>query len=191
MGRNGSFLKRITDIIISVTVLLVSLPVLILCIIAIKIESKGPAIFIQQRNGLGDKPFRMYKLRGMVDNASDIGPELTQENDPRLTKTGRLFRRMSIDEIPQFYNVLVGDMSFIGPRPEILSITNKYTPEEKKIFQFKPGITGISQINGRQTLTPEKRILMELEYYPKATFMSDLLIAMKTPLVILSNEGNI
>ncbi|MHC1739243.1 MAG: sugar transferase [Ignavibacteriaceae bacterium] len=191
MGKNGSFLKRITDVIISVTVLLVSLPVLILCIIAIKIESKGPAIFIQQRNGLGDKPFRMYKLRGMVENASEIGPELTQENDPRLTKTGILFRRLSIDEIPQFYNVLIGDMSFIGPRPEILSITNKYTSEEKKIFQFKPGITGISQINGRQTLTPEKRIKMELEYYPKATFLSDLLIAIKTPLVILSNEGNI
>lgn len=191
MGKNGSFLKRTTDILISAIILLISFPILILCIIAIKIESKGPAIFIQERTGLGDKPFRMYKLRGMVQNALEIGPELTQENDPRLTKTGKLFRRLSIDEIPQFYNVLIGDMSFIGPRPEIISITNKYTQEEKKIFQFKPGITGISQINGRQTLTPEKRIKMELEYYPKATFISDLLIAIKTPLIILSNEGNI
>jgi lipopolysaccharide/colanic/teichoic acid biosynthesis glycosyltransferase len=159
--------------------------------IAIKIESDGPAIFVQERTGMNGKPFKMYKLRGMVKNALDIGPELTQINDPRLTKTGKLFRRLSIDEIPQFFNVLIGEMSFVGPRPEIPSITEKYSQSQKKIFKFKPGITGISQINGRQTLSPENRVAMEIEYYSRETFWSDLKIILKTPKVVISNEGNI
>ena len=133
----------------------------------------------------------MFKLRGMVENALEIGPNLTQVNDPRLTKTGKLFRRLSIDEIPQFINVLFGSMSIVGPRPEILDITNDYSKEQKKVFQFTPGITGFSQINGRQMLTPEERTRMEVEYYCNATFISDLLILLKTPLVVLTNEGNV
>ncbi len=191
MGRPGSFLKRIIDIVISLVVLIVTAPVMILCMIAIKLESKGPAIFVHERTGLNGKPFKMYKLRGMVDNALAIGPELTQVNDPRLTKTGKLFRRMSIDEIPQFINVLKGEMSLIGPRPEVQSITRTYSNQQKKIFNYKPGITGISQINGRQTLTPEQRIRMEIDYYSKETFWSDFKILLKTPQVVITNEGNI
>ncbi len=191
MGSNGSVIKRITDIVISLFVLIITSPILLLCMLAIKIESKGPAIFVQERMGKGYKPFKMYKLRGMVHNALEIGPELTQINDPRLTKTGKIFRRMSIDEIPQFLNVLKGDMSFVGPRPEIISITNTYTEKEKRIFDFKPGITGISQINGRQTLTPQERVKLELEYYPKATFWTDFKVVLHTPYVVISNEGNI
>jgi len=191
MGREGSIIKRISDIIISLFVLIVTSPVLLLAIIAIRIESPGQAIFIQLRAGKNGKPFKMYKLRGMVKNALEIGPNLTQVNDPRLTKTGKFLRRLSIDEIPQFINVLFGSMSIVGPRPEILDITDNYSEEQKKVFQFTPGITGFSQINGRQMLTPEQRTQMEVEYYRKATFISDFLILLKTPLVILTNQGNV
>jgi len=133
----------------------------------------------------------MIKLRGMVKNASEIGPPLTQVNDPRVTRVGKFLRRTSIDEIPQVINVLKGEMSLIGPRPEIVSITETYTEEQRKVFKFKPGITGYSQVNGRQTLTPEKRIKMEVEYYSKANFWSDLKITFSTFKVVLNNEGNI
>ncbi len=133
----------------------------------------------------------MYKLRGMFVNALEIGPELTMRDDPRVTKVGRVLRRLSIDEIPQFYNVLKGDMSIVGPRPEITSITDNYTSEQRKVFDFKPGITGYSQINGRQLLTPEERVKMEIEYYSRANFITDLLIILKTPKIVFTNEGNL
>jgi len=191
MGKQGSILKRFTDIIFSFIILLISIPIIIIVVIAIKLDSKGPAFFIQERTGLNGKIFRMIKFRGMVVNALDIGPELTQINDPRLTKVGRFIRRTSIDEIPQVWNVLKGEMSIIGPRPEITSITARYTNEEKKVFEFKPGITGISQINGRQTLSPGARVKMECEYYNNETFFNDLKILFKTIGVVISNKGNI
>lgn len=127
----------------------------------------------------------------MVDNALKIGPELTQQNDPRITRVGKFLRRTSIDEIPQFINVLKGEMSIVGPRPEITSITAGYTQVQRQVFNFKPGITGISQINGRQMLTPAERVRMEIEYYKNATFVSDIMIMLKTFSVIVSNKGNI
>jgi len=191
MGREGSFIKRFSDIVLSFFILLVSSPILLFAMLAIRMETPGPAIFIQDRTGKEGKSFKMFKLRGMIKNALEVGPNLTQVNDPRLTKTGKLFRRLSLDEIPQFINVLNGTMSIVGPRPEITDITESYSEEQKKVFRFKPGITGISQINGRQLLTPQQRTTMEVEYYSKATFFSDLIIILKTPLVILTNEGNI
>lgn len=191
MGSEGSFIKRFSDIVISLFVLILTSPILFVAMIAIRVETPGPAIFVQLRAGKGGKPFRMFKLRGMVTNALEIGPNLTQKNDPRLTRTGKLFRRLSIDELPQFVNVLNGTMSIVGPRPEILEITESYTEKQKEVFRFKPGITGFSQINGRQLLTPEERTRMEVNYYSSASFFSDLLIILKTPIVILSNEGNI
>ncbi len=191
MGPQGSVIKRVTDIIISLTVLALTSPLMILCMAAIKIESKGPAIFKQARTGLNGKTFMMFKLRGMVNNAEKLGPLLTEKNDPRLTKTGKLFRRLSIDEIPQFYNVLIGDMSIVGPRPEVVSITEGFSAAHREVFNFKPGITGYSQINGRQMLTSEERCEMEIPYYKTATFFSDLMILLKTPYIVLSNKGNL
>jgi len=191
MGKQGSFIKRLTDIIISLFVLLIFLPVILIFIIAIKLETKGPAFFLHERTGYKGKKFKLFKLRGMVNNALKIGPGITQKNDPRITKVGKILRRTSIDEVPNFINVLKGDMSIVGPRPEIVTITNKYAERQKEIYDFKPGITGISQINGRQTLTPDERIKMEIEYYNKATFFSDLKVIFKTFKVVVSNEGNI
>lgn len=191
MGKPGSFIKRFTDIIFSILILIITFPILLISALAIKLDSKGPVFFIQERTGLNGKPFRMYKLRGMVENALEIGPQLTQMNDPRITRVGKFLRRTSIDEIPQVFNVLKGDMSLIGPRPEIIPITTTFNQEQTKVFNFKPGITGYSQVNGRQMLTPDERIKMEVKYYSKANFWSDFVIAISTFKVVLNNKGNI
>jgi len=191
MGKQKSFIKRLTDIFFSIFILIIFFPILLITAIAIKLESNGPVFFLHERTGFKGKKFKLYKLRGMIKNALEIGPGITQINDPRLTKVGKLLRRTSIDEIPNFINVLKGEMCLIGPRPDIASITDKYTQEERKVLEFKPGVTGISQINGRQTLTPSARVKMEIDYYSNATFLSDLLIMIKTIKVVFNNKGNI
>lgn len=191
MGMQGSLLKRVSDIVISIFCLILSSPIFLISAIAIKLESKGPIFFLHERTGLNGKPFKMIKFRGMINNALDFGPGITQVNDPRITKVGKLLRRTSIDELPQFFNVLKGEMSIIGPRPEIISITDLYSTEQKKVVEFLPGITGISQINGRQLLTPEERTKMEIDYYKNENLCDDLKIFFKTFSVIISNKGNI
>lgn len=191
MGKQGSFIKRLSDILISIFSLIFTLPIFILISIAIKIESKGPIFFIHPRAGLNGRAFKMIKFRGMIDNALQFGPELTQHNDPRITRVGKFLRRTSIDELPQLINVLKGEMSIVGPRPEILSITSKYSNEHKEVFKFIPGITGYSQVNGRQMLTPEQRTEMEINYYKNETFYRDLKIILRTFSVVISNEGNL
>ena len=126
----------------------------------------------------------------MVDNATCYGPELTQVDDPRITKVGKFLRRTSIDEIPNFINVMLGDMSIVGPRPEIISITKNYNEELRQVFDYKPGITGYSQINGRQMLSPKQRTQMEINYYSSNNFWSDLIIVLKTVVVVITNHGN-
>ena len=191
MGKQGSFIKRFTDILVSLFSLIISFPIFLISAISIKLDSKGPVFFLHERTGLNGKPFMMIKFRGMIDNALNFGPGITQVNDPRITKVGKFLRRTSVDELPQLINVLKGEMSIIGPRPEITSITSKYSDYQKRVFQFLPGITGISQINGRQTLTPEERTAMEIEYYSNETFFRDMKIFIKTFWVIISNKGNI
>lgn len=190
MGRQGTLVKRITDILLSFFILMITSPILIISALAIKLESKGPVFFVQERTGIGGNNFRLFKFRGMIDNATRYGPELTQINDPRVTKVGKFLRRTSIDEIPNFINVIMGEMSIIGPRPEIPSITANYNPEQKKVFKFKPGITGYSQVNGRQMLTPDQRVKMELDYYETETFYSDIIIFLRTLHVVATNQGN-
>ncbi len=191
MGKQGSFIKRLTDLVISLFTLIIFLPVILILIVAIKFETKGPAFFLHERTGYKGEKFKLYKLRGMVHNALEIGPEITGVNDARITKVGKFIRRTSIDEIPQVINVIKGEMSIVGPRPEVTSITDTYTESQREVFNFKPGITGISQINGRQMLTPDGRVKMEIEYYNKATFFSDLKVILKTFRVVISNEGNV
>lgn len=191
MGKQGSWIKRFTDILLSISILILTSPVSILAIIAIKLESEGPAFFLHERTGYKGKKFKLYKFRGMVNNALQLGPELTQVDDPRVTRVGRFLRRTSIDEIPNFFNVIRGEMTIVGPRPDIPSITDIYSSEQRKIFDYKPGVTGISQINGRQMLTPDDRIKMELKYYENADFYSDFVVFIKTFLIVLNNKGNI
>lgn len=191
MGKQGSKFKRFTDILISLIVLIITSPVLLLAVLAIKIESPGPAFFLHERIGYKGRKFKLYKLRGMVHNALEVGPELTQINDPRITKIGKILRRTSIDELPNFFNVLKGDMCLVGPRPDIPSIIKLYNNQQRKVLGFKPGVTGISQINGRQMLTPENRVKMEINYYSRANFWTDFWVVIKTILVVFTNKGNI
>jgi len=191
MGKQGSFIKRFSDIIISTFSLIIISPLFLLLAIAVKLDSRGPVFFLHERTGLNGKPFKMIKFRGMIDNALSFGPGITQKNDPRITRVGKFLRRTSIDELPQLINVLKGEMSIIGPRPEITSITAEYTELQKRVFNFLPGLTGISQVNGRQTLTPEQRTEMEINYYSNETFLGDVKIFFLTFWVIISNEGNI
>src|ERR1035437_686475 len=190
MGKQGSLIKRLTDIIISIFILFLSSPILIISALAIKLESKGPALFIQERTGFMGKKFRMFKFRGMINNALLYGPELTQVDDPRITKVGKFLRRTSIDEIPNFINVLLGEMSIIGPRPEIVSITTGYNDEQKKVFQFKPGITGYSPKNRRQMLSPGKKVKKENENFKKENFLRDISLFFQTIKVVITNKGN-
>jgi len=191
MSKFVSTLFRLVDIFLSFFILLLSLPIFLIAAFAIKFDSKGPVFFIHERTGYKGEKFKMIKFRGMVNNALEVGPELTQLNDPRITRVGKFLRRTSMDELPQFINVIKGEMSIIGPRPEIISITDNYNPEQREVFNYKPGITGISQINGRQMLTPDKRIKMEIDYYKRATIISNFKILLKTFKVVLSNEGNV
>ena len=191
MGKQGSFIKRFTDIVISIISLIITSPIFLISAILIKLESKGPVFFLHERTGFNGNPFYMFKFRGMIDNALRYGPGITQKDDPRITKVGKFLRRTSIDELPQFINVLRGEMSIVGPRPEIISITSKYSNAHKEVFKFMPGITGYSQVNGRQLLSPEQRTEMEIDYYKNETFFSDLKIFCQTFLVIINNKGNL
>lgn len=191
MGKPGTFIKRITDILLSLVIIALGLPFLIIAAILIKIDSSGPVFFLQDRVGLNGVIFKVYKLRTMVDKAEIKGPVLTQENDPRVTRIGWFLRRTSFDEFPQFFNVLLGDMSIIGPRPEVPSIVKDYTEFQKQVLKYKPGITGIVQVNGRAALPIDVKLAMDVEYYAKASFWSDLKILLLTPVVILTNRGNV
>ena len=136
MGKQGSFIKRFTDILVSFFSLILFSPVFLISAIAIKLDSKGPILFLHERTGLKGKTFRMIKFRGMIDNALNYGPGITQVNDPRITRVGKFLRRTSIDELPQLLNVLKGEMSIIGPRPEITSITASYNEDQKRVFNL-------------------------------------------------------
>ncbi len=191
MPKKRIIIKRSIDILISIITIIITFPILVIVAVAIKLESNGPILFKHERTGYNGQKFLMYKFRGMVHNALEIGPELTQVNDPRITKVGKILRRTSIDEIPQVINVFKGEMSIVGPRPEITSITSKYNEEQRKIFEFVPGITGYSQVNGRQKLTPEQRVKMEVNYYSNANLFTDFIILLKTFEAIATNHGNI
>ncbi len=184
-------IKRLTDIILGIIAAIIIFPIMILCAIAIKLESKGPIFFLQNRSGVNGKLFKIFKLRTMVQNASKVGPVLTQKADPRITKVGAFLRRSSLDELPQIINVLKGEMSLVGPRPEVPQITDTYDEELKEVLKYKPGITGMSQINGRAALDIVPKIRMEIAYQRRATFFSDLLIMLKTPWALITNRGNV
>ena len=139
-------LKRIFDVVISLIVLLAVWPLLVLAAVAVKLSSPGPIFYRGVRSGLYGKPFRILKFRTMVEDAESLGGPTTGTNDRRVTRIGALLRRTKLDELPQFLNVLVGDMSLVGPRPEVLEYTATYKGEEKCIFSMRPGITDYASI---------------------------------------------
>ncbi|RJQ45359.1 MAG: sugar transferase [Gaiellales bacterium] len=140
-------MKRIIDIAVGLPLLLVSAPVMLLSAIAVKLTSKGPAFYRARRVGLGGREFDMLKLRTMVAGADDMGPPLTRDNDQRVTRIGAFIRRARLDELPQLINVLKGDMSLVGPRPEDPAYVSLYSEQQKRVLDVRPGITGPSQLS--------------------------------------------
>lgn len=188
-----NFVKRFTDIIIG----LLAFPfVLILIIIMgpiIYFNDKGPIFYNAERLGLNGKPFKMFKFRSMFVNAPDIrnedGSTYNGDDDPRVTKVGRFMRKTSLDEIPQFLNVLLGDMSLIGPRPDPLDDMNIYTEHQKKKLIVRPGITGYNQAYYRNSVEQNEKFEHDVYYAENVSFLLDLKIFFKTIATVLSHDS--
>jgi lipopolysaccharide/colanic/teichoic acid biosynthesis glycosyltransferase len=158
-------MKRLLDILGALVALVLLSPVLALAAAAVAIESGFPVLFRQRRVGLGGRTFEMLKFRSMVRDAASIGPYFTSGNDPRITRVGRFLRRSSIDELPQLWNVLRGDMSLVGPRPDVPAQQALYQPADWALrCSVRPGITGLAQATMRSEATPEQRLAADLDY---------------------------
>ncbi len=188
------FFKRVIDIFISlVGLIILSIPMLIIAI-AIKCDSKGPVIFKQERVGKKGKVFKIYKFRSMCVGAEQTGSGVySGKGDARVTKVGKLLRATSLDELPQFFNLLKGDMSLVGPRPPLTYhpwTWDKYTEEQKRMFEVRPGITGWAQVNGRKDVEWNKRIKLNVWYVDHVSLWLDIKILFKTVAKVFSNADN-
>ena len=170
-------MKRLTDIILSLMALALLAPVLLLAALAVVLDSGLPVLFTQTRVGLGGREFGMFKFRSMVKNAASTGPYFTQANDPRITRVGHFIRRTSIDELPQIINVLLGDMSLVGPRPDVPAQQSLYAPQDwAQRCSVRPGITGLAQVKGRSAVTPDQRLSLDLDYASQVSWWRDIQI---------------
>lgn len=184
-------MKRIFDLALASMALLLISPLLLLTAIAIRLDSPGPVFFRQQRVGRHGKPFGILKFRSMVVDAAKLGSHMTADNDPRITRVGRFIRRTSLDELPQLINVLYGDMSLVGPRPDVPAQKGDYTEEEWAVrHSVRPGITGLAQATLRSAATPEQRKEMDLRYAQTASLAQDLRIILMTVKQVLTKGGN-
>ena len=188
-------IKRILDFILALLGLLILWPILLLAMLAIVIEDPGPALFRQKRLGYRGREFTMLKLRSMRVNAEHTGSGVySGKNDPRVTKVGRILRKTSIDELPQLINLLRGDMSLIGPRPPLTYHPwpiDQYTPEQRRMFDVRPGITGWAQTHGRKDVEWHKRIELNVWYVDHISFCLDVKIFFLTIFKVFSNADNV
>ena len=195
--RSFFFLKRMVDISASAIGITILIPFLIILAIMMKIEDpRGPIFFSQIRVGQNGKQFKMYKIRSMVTNAEELLEDLLDENevegamfkmkeDPRVTKIGKTIRKFSIDELPQLWNVIKGDMSLIGPRPPLEREVAEYTPYDKQRLLIKPGCTGLWQVSGRNDLGFDEMVELDMKYIKNLSLRTDLFILVKTVWVML------
>lgn len=201
------FVRQSIDILISFICLVFGTPIMLIIALLIRMEDKGPIFFIQQRTGKDNRPFYIYKFRSMYINNQDMQnqknmkygwdngvPEdfifkKTDESDPNVTKVGSFLRKTSLDELPQFFNVLKGDMSIVGPRPEIPEITNCYTKEQQQRLRVKPGITGWAQIHGRSDMNNGMKMELDRYYVRNHSLLLDIYIMLKTIKVVLTTKG--
>lgn len=184
-------LKRLLDIVGAAVLLFLTSPVFLLAAGAIKAHDRGPILFRQMRVGKDGQHFPIYKFRSMVQDADKIGGYATAANDGRITPIGRILRRFSIDELPQLINVLKGDMSLVGPRPDVPAQGTLYSPTELHLRQsVRPGITGFAQAIGRSTLTKAGRKRLDLEYVDRKSTLLDAKILLLTALKLFKTNGN-
>jgi len=188
-------MARVRDLLIVCVALAVLSPVMFACALAVWWSSPGPVLFRQRRLGLRGQPFYVLKFRSMIHNAPDFrnadGSAYTGQDDPRTTSVGRFLRRTSLDELPQLFNVLYGEMSLVGPRPDQVDQIRFYTETEKRKLLVKPGITGLAQISGRNNIAWERRKALDVEYVDRQSFWLDFSILIRTiPYVLLRKDIN-
>lgn len=194
-------IKRLFDIVISLLGIIFLLPFFLIVMIAIKIDSKGPCFFIHKRIGKNGKELGVYKFRTMVDNAEELLKHLTPEqekefkenfkldNDFRITRVGRLLRKTSLDELPQLLNILIGNMTLVGPRPVIEIELEKYGQYKNKFLSVTPGLTGYWQANGRSDTSYEERVKMDMYYIDHMNLFLDIKIMFQTVIAVIKKEG--
>jgi lipopolysaccharide/colanic/teichoic acid biosynthesis glycosyltransferase len=181
-----TFGKRALDLALSLAVSVLLAPALLLIALAIKLTSKGPIFYRQERIGKEGRPFQFVKFRTMIVGAEKVGAGiLCVRDDPRVTSVGRVLRRFSLDELPQIFNVLRGEMSIIGPRPGLAYQAQKYTPAQRRRLTILPGITGWAQVNGRNSLSWDERIRLDLQYVERMSLMMDLRILLRTARTVI------
>ncbi|MGG0574569.1 exopolysaccharide biosynthesis polyprenyl glycosylphosphotransferase [Priestia aryabhattai] len=188
-----SLCKRMVDIVISFVALVVLLPVILLFALIVMIETPGSPFFLQERLGKNGRPFTIMKLRSMYSDAEKNGAQWAVKNDSRVTKVGKLIRQTRIDELPQLWNVLKGDMSIVGPRPEravFIEEFQKTVPAFSQRLAVKPGLTGWAQINGGYELTPAEKLELDLYYIHHTNIRFDVKIMIKTLRVIVTGDGS-
>lgn len=193
-------LKRLIDIVGSALGLVALSPVFGITALLIKLEDGGPIFFSQQRVGKWGKRFQMYKFRSMIVNADKVKSELMDQNeaggvifkmkrDPRITRVGRVIRKLSIDELPQLYNVLKGDMSLVGPRPSLPKEVAEYTLSDRRRLEAIPGLTCLWQVSGRSDINFEGQVRLDVQYLESQTFLGDIILLLKTIPAVLLGKG--
>jgi lipopolysaccharide/colanic/teichoic acid biosynthesis glycosyltransferase len=183
-------LTRLFDIVVGTIALVVTAPLQVAAIVAIRLETPGHPIYRQHRVGKDGRPFEMLKLRTMVSGAEFQGAGLALNyGDPRITRVGKLLRRFSIDELPNLVNVVRGEMSIVGPRPTIQVQVDQYTGRQRRRLEVKPGLTGWAQVNGRASLPWHERIELDLWYVEHRSFLLDLRIIAMTVRMLVNGDG--
>ena len=185
--------KRVLELLVAILLLIIVIPTCLIACIFIVIESSGNPFYVQERVGLNGRKFMMYKLRSMYLDAEKNGHQWAIKNDHRITKVGKFIRRTRIDEFPQIINIIKGEMSFIGPRPERPEFVNeflKYIPDFNDRIKIKPGITGWAQVNGGYELTPKEKLEFDKYYIDHESLYLDTLIFLKTIQVVFTGYGS-
>jgi lipopolysaccharide/colanic/teichoic acid biosynthesis glycosyltransferase len=182
--------KRIMDVVIAITGVIIFAPLLLVSAIAIRLDSRGPVFFRLRVAGLRGQGFDQWKLRTMVEGARAHGDRFeTSLDDPRITRVGHVLRRWSIDELPQLWNVVRGEMSIVGPRPAFFEIASKYSAEQARRLAMRPGLTGLAQVRGRNLLTWAKRMELDIFYVERYSVWLDCEIIARTIPVLFQGEG--
>jgi len=183
-------LPRVADLLIAVAVLVIASPLLVAAAAAIRLSTRGSVIYRQRRVGQGGEIFELWKLRTMRQGADPIGVgTAVTEDDPRVTRVGRLLRRFSLDELPNLFNVLRGEMAIVGPRATLPAQVELYTPRQRRRLELKPGVTGWAQIHGRAGIPWEERIELDVWYVEHRSLALDLRILVRTPIVLFGGLG--
>ena len=183
----SKYIKRILDFILSLMALIVLMPLMFVIWLLVRIKLGSPAIFKQQRPGKNEKIFTLYKFRTMTDKKDEKGNLLSDSE--RLTKFGKFLRSTSLDELPELFNILKGDMAIIGPRPLLVEYLEYYNEEEKHRHDIRPGLTGYAQVNGRNSISWEQKFKDDIEYVHNVTLINDIKIIFKTIIKVFKREG--